>query len=93
VIIDTSAIPCLYTYDSDLNMPFKVLRLDEAITKHTKWSVLPSKNGKKEATSVILVFLFTEDKIVYQHFSFTTDSSVPKEIETAEQRKFSKSLY
>lgn len=87
LLVDTSGTSCLTSYSHTVNVPYKALPLAEALTEKIKWTVLPDKSGKKEHVNVLIVFTFTDDKIVYQHVSFNPGSSALNEIEIAEVAK------
>ncbi len=87
LLVDTSGRSCLTSYSHTVNVPYKALPLGEALTEKIKWTVLPDKSGKKEPVNVLMVFTFTNDRIIYQHVSFNPGSSALNEIEIAEVAK------
>ena len=87
VVIDSTGKCCTISSKNETNLPDQSLRIDEIIDSKTIWNVLPSKSGKKEAVSAILVFTFTEDKVKYQHVAFEKNSDNLVELEFSEKNK------
>ena len=87
VVIDSTGKCCTISSKNETNLPDQSLRIDEIIDSKTIWNVLPSKSGKKEAVSAILVFTFTEDKVKYQHVAFDKNSDNLVELEFSEKNK------
>ncbi len=87
VVIDSTGKCCTISSKNETNLPDRSLKIDEIIDSKTIWNVFPSKNGKKEAISAILVFTFTEEKVKYQHVVFDKNSDNLIELEFSEKNK------
>jgi hypothetical protein len=88
LVIDTAGVPCLFTYQNNLNTAFNSLYFDEALTGKTKWRLKSFATGEKMAVSIILAFTFTSDKIIYQHLASKYTSGSLAELERSEIGKF-----
>jgi len=87
VVIDSTGKCCTVSFKNETNLPDQSLKINEIVDSKTIWNVLPSKSGKKEAVSAILVFTFTEEKVKYQHIVFEKNSDKLVELEFSEKSK------